>query len=399
MSLLAVSPTILDLLIAKGGLIVSGLFVFSVLVFVHELGHFLLAKWHGVGVLEFAIGFGPTVWRKRVRETTYAIRAIPLGGFVRMVGDDPRAVLQGESAGSLPLEGEAAADPEIERLYADPRRWFLKKGYWAKCQIVLAGPFFNFIFAFFVSVFSLAMYGKASPVEESVIGDVVEGQVADKAGIRAKDRVISVDGAAVTRWEDLARRIRDSGGREVVLEIQRVGEGAASETLRIPVIPVAERNELDIVSGSSDAPAFRIGIRADAGRMAVGLGEATLLGALHVLGICEMTLRGTWAMIVGEISTKQIAGPVFIFKQAGESAGRGLEAMLGFMVFLSVSLGLLNLFPVPVLDGGHLVFFTIEAIIRRPLHIRVREFASQVGMVLLLALMFLALRNDLFVRG
>ena len=399
MSLFAIAPSVVDVVLAKGGLVVAGLFVFSVLVFVHELGHFLLAKWHGVGVLEFAIGFGPVIWKKRVRETTYAIRAIPLGGFVRMVGDDPRAVLQADRDGALPPDPSGLSDPEIDRLYSNPECWFLKKRYWPKVQIVFAGPLFNFLFAFVVSALSLYMYGKALPIEESVIGDVVQEQVADKAGLRAKDRVVAVDGVPVSRWDDLAERIRTSGGRELVLEVQRAGDGASVDTLKIPVTPVAERNELDIVSGSTEAPAFRIGIRADSSRTPVGIGEALMLGALHVVGICEMTLRGTWAMIVGEISTKQIAGPVFIFKQAGESAGKGLEAMFGFMIFLSVSLGLLNLFPIPILDGGHLVFFTIEAITRRPLHLRVREFASQVGMVLLLALMFLALRNDLFVRG
>lgn len=354
----------------------AALLVFCILVFVHELGHFLLAKWSGVGVLEFAIGFGPTVIQKKVGDTMYSLRAIPLGGYVRMVGEDPT---NSEIPEGIPLD-------EL-RMYQDPNKWLSKKSYWKKFAVVFAGPLFNMIFALLASIYLVGTYGIYESVEQPIIGATIPKQPAEKAGLKAGDKVLSINDKTVATWTELASTVRDSGGVELRVRVLR---GDSEST--ILVTPAMDDGELAYLEG---VKAYRIGIVPDLTRKNASWAEAIPFGATSLYATTLMTIKGLWGMATGHISTDNLAGPVFIFGEAASKAKQGFEHILDFMIMLSVGLAVLNLLPIPVLDGGHLVFFTIEALIGRPVSLKLRERAMQVGMIFLLLLTFYALKNDL----
>ncbi len=376
--------------------------VLCILIFVHELGHFLLAKWNNVGVLAFSIGFGPILWKKQVGETTYTLRAFPLGGFVRMVGDDPRALdpnanlEEDEEKPSFEELDPKEFTPEQRALIADKSKWFLLKSYWPKFSIVFAGPAFNFIFAAILGSLTVFIYGKALPVKEAVIGEVVPNHAAAKAGVKSDDLVLSLNGQPVENWTALALGIRNSGGKPVELLIERKGPSGEVEKVTTVVTPEADRSGLVSEEERESGDVYRIGITPSIIRVPATFLEALKAGPYVTYSLSAQTLAGLKGLLLGHISSDNVAGPVRIFQEAGRSAERGLEHLFSFMIFLSVSLAVLNLLPVPVLDGGHIVFFTIEALKGGPLSIRVREVANQVGFALLLALMVFALSNDLF---
>lgn len=377
---------------------VVAVLVLGVLIFVHELGHFLLAKYNGVGVVEFAIGFGRKIWKRQYGETTYSIGIIPLGGYVRMVGDDPRELDSGKSE-PVPLTPEEPEISEQERLLrADRSRWFLNKGFFAKSAIVIAGPGFNLLFAVLLSIVSFYCYGKLVAVDTAVIGDVIPNYPAEKAGVRSKDLVVAVDGKPVASWVDLSTAVRVSDGKEVVFEIERPNPaGGAPERLSFKIAATDDTSELSVIEGTGSKRSVKIGIVPDSIRKGVSFSEAVSQGVDHVYTLCVVTVRGLSGMIRGVISPKHISGPIFIFKEAAKSAKKGLEHLLDFMTFLSVSLAILNLLPIPILDGGHLLFFVIQAIRGgKPVSLRVQEVANQVGMLLLLLLMIFAFGNDLW---
>ena len=371
----------------------------AILIFVHELGHFLLAKWNNVGVVEFAIGFGKKVFSKKWGETTYSLRLIPLGGYVRMVGDDPREInvtggTERPATGEMLIAPSVAVDPA---LLTDRSRWFLMKGYWPKFSIVLAGPAFNLIFAVMMAFTLFVAYGAHESVKTPVIGGVIPKYPAEAAGILEKDLVTSIDGKVLTTWVELAETVAASGGREMSFVVERAGADGVVKTLTIPVKGTTEAGELAVLD---DRPAsergYKIGIVPDTVRISVGLGEAATLSVRHVYFISWTSLKGIWGMVSGRVSAKNIGGPIFIFKEAANSAKKGIERLVDFMILISVSLAILNLLPIPVLDGGHLAFFTIEALRGKPLSLRAMELFNQVGMTFLLALMLFAFVNDIF---
>ena len=212
-------------------MIFVSILVLGVLVFVHELGHFLVAKWNRVGVIEFAIGFGPRLLSRRFGDTRYSLRAIPLGGFVRMVGDDPGAVEASRKAEMAPSDSEPAAeesptapiDPVEERLLADRSSWFLNKSLSARAAVVIAGPGFNLIFAWILAVASFSIYGLHQALDVPTIGDVMRESPGEKAGLQVGDTIISVDGQSVTTWKEMQELVGNSAGRELLLSIQRPG--------------------------------------------------------------------------------------------------------------------------------------------------------------------------------
>ena len=377
--------------------IIVSILVLGVLIFVHELGHFLLAKANGIGVYEFSIGFGKKLWRRRIGDTWYALGAVPLGGYVSMAGEDPSLVYKAkgtEESGEEASE-EEEVDELAQKLMADEQAWFLKKPYFAKLSVVVAGPGFNFLFAVIVSILSYLAYGAMAPVDKPVIGDVVQGLAAEKAGLKARDIVRSINGTPMESWIQIADTVAASQGRELSMEIERPGDdGAPPQQLSINVAASLDYQEYAVVKGEKN-DRYRIGIAQSTERKEIPAGEAVINGVLHVWNLTEMTVRGLVGMIEGAISPKHIAGPLFIFKTAADTAKKGAEALLSFMVFLSVSLAVLNLLPIPVLDGGHILFFTIEAIIRRPVSLRVQQAATQIGLAFLLLLTLFALGNDI----
>jgi len=367
------------------------LFVLGVLVAFHELGHFLFAKLFNVGVIEFAVGFGPKVWTRKYGETVYSIRAVPLGGFVRMVGDDPRAVAQGMGGEGEPPEDEPAQDhhsPEYLKMVNDHSRWFLKQRFWPKFLIVFAGPAFNLILAFFLSFGGQVIFGLSEPVDEPIIGEVVTGLPAQKAGLMKGDRVLEVGDVKPATWGEMAQAIAAHAAEGVKLTVQR-----GSEKLTFDL--KGELSDKDEAEALGIPQRYQIGIVVDGKIRSVGVGEALENASMEIVVLSKLTLFGIVRMISGSISPKNIRGPIFIFHKAGEFAEKGIYPLIRFMMFLSISLAVLNLLPVPVLDGGHIFIFILEACIRRPLSIAAQERASTVGMILLLMLMVFAVGNDL----
>ena len=380
-------------------MLIIGILVLGVLIFVHELGHFLIAKWNNVGVVEFAIGFGPKILHKQIGETKYSIGIIPLGGYVRMIGDDPRLLVeQGEFAAAQAEEEEEVEVSELEKqLYADKSRWFLTQKYWPKMAIVIAGPLFNVLFAILLSITTYYFYGKAISVDDSVIGGVYPNRAAENAGLLAGDHVTAINGKSISLWSELAETVSNSNGEKLVFSVTRTNpETQKKSNMEISIVPELIDKELAIINGEENLNRYMIGVTASVESVPVdGAIEAFKLGVGHNWLLTKTIIRGLGAMITGSIPRSNIAGPIFIFGEAARSAEKGIEQLVGFVVFLSISLAILNLLPIPILDGGHLLFFTIEAIKGGPLSLKAQSLANQVGLVLLLSLMVFAIGNDI----
>ena len=435
------------------------LVVLGVLVAFHELGHFLAARWVGVKVLKFSLGFGPKLLGRQVGETEYLVSAIPLGGYVKLFGED---------------EAEAIT-PE------DRKRSFVHQSLWGKVLIVAAGPGFNFILAYLifaawlstgytlpvpsfkdiapvleavapdspaakaglmvgdqikkidgrdiatrVELLDAAAKGKGAPLtlevlrdgrietltvtpvaaaaqsqrsEEAayylgieeippVVNEVVPGKPAAMAGFKEGDRVLSIDGALIHTWTQMTALVKDSPGKTLQVDVLRDGHRVS-----LSVTPVAE-------SVTVNGQPMQIGKIGIAGPDRSLMKSATPLGAIYngleaTWKWTELTIVGLYKMIIGDISSKNIGGPLTIAKISGEAAAQGPANVIFLIALLSINLGVLNLLPIPILDGGHLLFFLIEGILRKPLGERQREVAQQVGLVLLVGVMIFAFWNDL----
>lgn len=404
----------------------TAIIVLGILIFVHELGHFLLAKLNGVGVLEFALGFGPKIIQFTVGETTYSLRSIPLGGFVRMVGDDPRAVYpdakssaqaeearvtdSGAAGGASPMEGSLEhLTPKQKALFDQTDRWFLNQGFIPKASIVLAGPVFNLIFAWLLAVGFFYVRGIPTAIRDRVvIGDVFPGLPAEKAGLKVHDTITSVDGRPLREWKELIQAVTESQGRPLEVEIFRPDQHGDSldepppptnpgQTLKFSLQPSTEGAELDLLDGKKTTkPTYKIGIGAATLYRPADITEAITAGALQVYGIASTTYRVLYGLVTLSISPrKTIGGPIQMIHEVTKSAERGLGAIAQMMIFFNVMLAVMNLLPIPVLDGGHLLMFVIEKIKGAPLSLKFQEIATQIGMGVLLMLMMFAVGNDL----
>ncbi len=346
--------------------------VLGILIIVHEFGHFIFAKRLGVGVLKFSVGYGPKVVGRKIAETEYVLSALPLGGYVKMVGEDP----------------------ETENQAVDPRNSFLRQAVWKRIVIVAAGPVFNILFALVAICAVFYVYGLQVQSDSARIGTLLEDMPAAAAGLQSGDLVLAVDGHPVANWAELSESIRSSQGREMVLRIQR---GEETREISLHAIKKSEKN----VFGEEEGSAYFIGIGPTVERRQVGLGQAILQGTAYTATLIDTIVTGIIKLIQGKISKADIGGPILIVQAAGQQARAGLENLLHFMAVISINLGILNLLPIPVLDGGHLFFFLIEAVLRRPVDIRHREIAQQVGLVILVLLMAFAFYNDIarIIRG
>lgn len=352
--------------------------VLGVLIIVHEMGHFLAAKMVGVGVIKFAVGFGPALFKRKFGETTYQLSLIPLGGYVRMLGDVPDAIT-----------GPQETDEEVRTALAegtDRSRWFIDKGLLAKSWIVFAGPLFNFLLAIALAAFVVFIYGEPDINPAAVVGKVISGSPAERAGLQEHDVIASVNGVKPESWKSFAGMVHSSEGQELQVVIRRGAEEFSAALIPdLKVIPGADADKSKI---------YLVGLMPEISRSPVGLGESLYVGVVWTATISVDMLTQLGSMISRERSADELAGPVFIFQAAGEQARKGLEDFLSFIALLSVSLAVLNLLPVPVLDGGHLFFFLLEGIFG-PISVRKKESAQQVGMVLLLSLMCFAVWNDI----
>lgn len=338
---------------------------FCLLILIHELGHFLVAKSLGIGVERFSIGFGPKIAGFRRGETEYMLSVIPLGGYVKLLGDDPRG-------------------PD-----GDHPRAFLNKPISHRMAVVAAGPLANFALAIVIFA-GVHWVGIPTPKVSEVpeIGDVVADSPAMQAGLQPGDRILAIEGNPVAQWADLVQTIHAHANTPVLLRVQR-----GTQEFDVTVTPRAgtvlkdlEEVEVGLIGV---APHVDVTVVQYAPHVALwkGVEKTWELSALTVVSLVKM--------VQGKISPKHLAGPVGIFQMAGQQAKVGILPLVSLMGVLSISLGILNLFPIPILDGGHLLFFAMEGVLGQPISPRKQEIATQVGLFLLMALMLTAFYNDL----
>jgi regulator of sigma E protease len=348
--------------------ILATIIVLGILVFVHELGHFLLAKKLGVTVLKFSLGFGPKLIGKKIGETEYQIAVFPLGGFVKPLGEDPQE--------------EVKEEDRPRSLWAQP--------VWKRALIIAAGPFFNFFLAALLfSMVNLISGIPSIPTIPPRIEEVTLNFPASQAGLQKGDLILSVDGKEVSKWDDLSRIIRSSQGRELLLKLKRNGE-----ILEIKVTPKSstQKNlfgeEVSVFVIGIAPPPMKVERKRVDPLLALGYGFIQTWDGIQLIVI------GIVKLIQGVIPADQIGSPIMIAKMAGEQARRGIMDLVIFTAVISLNLGILNLFPIPILDGGHLLFLALEAVLRKPVSLKKMEIAQMVGLVLIILLMLFAIRND-----
>jgi regulator of sigma E protease len=345
--------------------VLATLVVLGVLIFVHELGHFLVAKLLKVRVEVFSLGFPPKLVSKQIGETDYRISVVPLGGYVKLLGENPNDEVP----------------PELI-----PRS-FLHRPLWQRAAIVLAGPIFNFLFAFLALFLVFALSG--IPYVPTEVGRVIEGSPAQRAGLKAGDQIVAVNGTPVKRWEELSHQIRQHGGQTLTLVIKR-----DSHDLHFQITP--EKRESENLFGQK-VKAFQIGVASPERVVNEQVGPVTALeeGMSYSLRIAALTLQSIYKLVAREIPADTLGGPIMIAQVAGKQAEMGFSPFIHFMAVLSVNLFLLNLLPIPVLDGGHLAFLFLEALRGKPLDVKHREMAQAVGMMLILTLMVFVFYHDI----
>lgn len=351
--------------------------VLTVIIFVHEMGHYLVARWNGVAIQTFSIGFGRELfgWNDR-HGTRWRVSAIPLGGYVRFVGDM-------SPAGLADTEVIERADPALAP------RLFVNKSVWQRIAIVAAGPLANVLLTFFVLYALLLGYGRytISPV----IGEVLDGSVAQVAGFEPGDTILFVDGYAVHGFEDFQRYVATSPEREVSVELDRGGQA-------LTLVLVPEAVQVEDRFGNTQRIG-RIGVTRDVSDTDVtlyrpGPVEAVGLTLEEIRFIIQRTAAFLGDFFVGRGDVEQLGGPVKVAKVSGQVATLGIVALINLMALLSLNIGIFNLLPVPMLDGGHLLYYFFEAIRGRPLSLKVQEIGFRFGFALVLALMVFTLFND-----
>lgn len=349
--------------------LLSFIFVLGVLVFVHEFGHFLFAKLFGVKVLKFSLGFGSKLVSRKWGETEYLISAFPLGGYVKMFG-------------------EHQVDEGIEP--AEEQRSFSHKAVWQRFCIVAGGPLFNLLFAVVLFFGMFALAGLPEAMDTTEIGKVSPGSAAEQAGILPGDRVVSINGRETTSWLDVSDFIRESGGSEIEVVVDRDGE-----LVTINAVPTMEK--IRDIFGEAVGERYMLGITRSEGitYTKTTIGKALEAAFIQTWNLIYLTIMGIVKIIERVIPASELGGPIRIAEIAGQQMEAGWMNLLYFMGLLSVNLGILNLLPIPVLDGGHLVFLTIEGIRRRPLSDWAMEASQKVGIFLLLALMVFVFYNDI----
>ncbi len=349
--------------------LLSFVLVLGILIFVHEFGHFLIAKLCGVRVLKFSLGFGNKVIGRKWGETEYLISAFPLGGYVKMYGEQ---------------QGEAI--PESEKAYS-----FSHKSVKQRFAIVFGGPLFNLLFAIVLFFFMFSLAGLPEPVDTTTIGQVSPGSVAAKAGLKAGDRIVSIDGQKTLSWQQVSELIKNSGGKEVVLVIDRDGK-----KMTVRAVPTMEK--VKNIFGEVVGQRYLLGItRSDEIRYKkVGIVESVKAAFIQTWNLIYLTIMGIVKIIERVVPASELGGPIRIAEIAGQQLEAGWMNLLYFMGLLSVNLGILNLLPVPVLDGGHLFFLTIEGIRGKPVSDRVMEISQKIGIALLATLMLFVFYNDIF---
>ncbi len=357
-------------------IVVGFIFILTVVVFVHELGHFLVARWCGVAVKTFSIGFGREIFGFDDRYgTRWRVAWIPLGGYVKFIDDENAA-----SAGQKPLDEL----PEDVR-----QRSFQAKSLSQRAAIVAAGPIANFIFAILIFTMIFGVFGERSTAAQ--VDDVVPGSAAERAGFMPGDVVIAIDGNEIDDFGDMQRIVRASADHALLFTIRRSGN---------TVVLTATPERVEVEQFGDKIPLGRLGIRRSANADDWNLerhdpGTALVKAVEECVFIVTRTFSYLGAVIAGRESADQLGGPIRIAELSGQVATLGIQPLLGLLAYISISIGLINLFPIPILDGGHLVFYAIEAVRGKPLGESAQEIGFRIGLAFILMLMIFVTWNDL----
>ncbi len=360
------------------GYLIPFIFVLSLVVFFHELGHFLVARWCGVRVMVFSIGFGPEIvgFNDR-RGTRWKISAIPLGGFVKFLGDD--------SAASTPDNAALAKMDSSERAHS-----FMFQSVAKRAAIVVAGPVANFILAIVIFAAVFMVYGKQTM--SARVDAVQPGSAAAAAGFEPGDLVVSIDGHAVDNFAQMQRVVGESAGETLEITVERAG---ATKILKATPALQEKKDVFGNVRRIGILGIQRSPAPEDLKSQPVALPQAVWLGVQESWDVVDQTLSYVGGVIIGRKSADQLGGPIRIAQMSGQVASLGFVVLLHFSGMLSVSIGLLNLFPIPLLDGGHLLFYLIEGVRGRPLSERAQEVGFRIGLAIVLMLMIFATFNDI----
>ncbi|MEW6001311.1 MAG: RIP metalloprotease RseP [Nitrospirota bacterium] len=342
----------------------SAIILLGIIIFVHELGHFLFAKLLGVKVLKFSLGFGPKLIGKRYGDTEYLISSIPFGGYVKMLGENMEEELK-----------------EEERTVA-----YSHQPVWKRFLIVSFGPFFNLLFAALIFTF-VFLYGL--PVLLPEIGKIMPQSPAEMAGLMKGDTIIAVDDSPITQWDEMTKIIHNSPGRILNLKVKRV-----TEVINISIIP--EKKTVKDIFGQERT----------VGLIGIMPSGSTIIRQEGFFSAMENAIRRTWEISVLTVISvvkliqrvlpiETIGGPILIVQIAGEQASKGFLNFFVFMAVININLGVLNMLPVPILDGGHLLFLGIEVIRRKPLSEKFIALSQKIGLAIILTIMAFALYNDI----
>ncbi len=339
--------------------------VLGVLIFFHEFGHFIVARLCGVGVETFSLGFGPKIYRKKIGFTEYCLSLIPLGGYVKMVGEEPISRIKEE----------------------DIKKSFAHKKIYQKMLIVAAGPAFNFILA--ILIFYVIFQVSGLYLVKPVVGDVGKNSPAMKAGIQKGDVIKQIKNTPIESWHDMVGLIDGTKGSAVDILIERNGR-----KILMKLWPEAKKTKNIF---GEEITRYMIGISSSGEVYNKRLNPIQAMGTSlgKTWDFIYLTFLSVAKIINGSLSSKTLGGPIMIAEMAGKQAKAGAANFIFFIAMLSINLGIVNLFPIPVLDGGHIFFFLIEAVTGKPVSDKVHEKANQVGIALLVALMVFVFYNDI----
>lgn len=345
--------------------IFSLIIVLGVLIFFHELGHFLVARLLGVGVERFSLGFGPKLVGKTIGITEYRISAIPLGGYVKMVGESPDSELD---PSEIPIS-------------------FTHKHVFKRILIVAAGPLFNILLAviIFFGIFQISGLLILKPS----IGDVNEGTPAYMAGLKKDDLVVSIDGFDISGWEDMANAIMESKGQTLAISVLR------GDTILTKNVTPEVKTFKNIFNEDVDRYVIGITASGEVFKKDLNFFQAVSESIVQTYQITALTIKGVVKLFQGTVSPKTLGGPIMIAQMAGQQAKEGVINLIFFIALISINLAILNFLPIPVLDGGHLLFFFIEAVKGSPVSVKVREISQQAGIFVLILLMIYVFYNDI----
>jgi regulator of sigma E protease len=349
--------------------ILFAILLFGFLIFIHELGHFILAKIAGVKVLKFSLGFGPKIISKQIGETEYMISAVPLGGYVKMLGEDAEEGAE-EEAGPRDEERSYKNQPVAKR-----------------ASIVFSGPLFNLLTAVVIFFF---IFATGVPTLLPVVGEVMPDTPAAKAMLLKGDRITGIDGVPVKQWTDMTDIIHNSPNKSLALTVQR-----NSKPVTITVKPESKKVK-DIFGEEKEVGLIGVKPSGDTVKIKENVPNAIKNAFLKTWEISMLTIVGIVKLIQRIIPAETIGGPILIFQLAEKQATAGVLNYFFFAAVISINLGVLNLLPIPVLDGGHLLFLGIEAVRRKPLSEKSMLIAQRIGLAIIIMLMVFAMYNDIF---